>query len=568
MNVFRKITKARIFRSKGFRGEIEPDEIFLDSENLPEFDRQQFEGRIESPIARSAIIFLSGFFFLAASVLLGRAWFLQIARGASYAEQSENNRLAHTPIFAKRGIVSDRTGTELTWNVIEEGEEFPGRAYARAPGIAHTVGYVSYPLKDAKGFYYREGFEAKDGIEKFYDGRLAGENGIRLVEVDALGNVRSASVIAPPVDGENVTLALDLRVQSALYGILGSFARERGFEGGGGVIMDTKTGEILALTSFPEYSPEILSRGDDAAAIRAFVGDSRKPFLNRVTSGLYAPGSTVKPFVALGALHEQVINPLKKILSTGSISIPNPYYPEIVSVFRDWKAHGWVDMRAALAVSSDVYFYEIGGGFEDQRGIGIYNIQKYAKLFGLAEPTGIDMPGEAGGVIPGPEWKAETFKGDPWRVGDTYNTAIGQYGFQITPLQLARAIAAIAEGGTLVRPRMVLGAPPEREQLSLSIDPEYYRIVREGMRQAVTNGTAAALSGAAVPIAAKTGTAELGVSKRFVNSWITGFFPYENPRFAFTLVLERGPRENLVGAPAAMRQLFDWMAAHTPEYLE
>ena len=156
----------------------------------------------------------------------------------------------------------------------------------------------------------------------------------------------------------------------------------------------------------------------------------------------------------MGALTEGVIDPYKKILSTGSISIPNPYFPDQKTVFKDWKAHGWTDMREAIAVSSDVYFYEIGGGFESQKGLGIVNIEKYAQLFGIGQKTGIDLPDEKGGIIPGPEWKIKNFKGEPWRIGDTYNTVIGQYGFQVTPLEMVRAISAIANYGTLVTPAL------------------------------------------------------------------------------------------------------------------
>lgn len=581
--------------------EIAPDEIFLDSQNLPQFDVQQFEGKLEKPITQKTVTLLGVFFIAVAFLFIARAWFLQVAQGDVYAKRSENNRLEHIPLFAKRGVIYDRNKKELVWNSFEyrspptarlpneygqgtstvparvlrvDGKEsgISGRVYTSDPGFAHILGYVSYPLKDSKGFFYQEESVGKNGIEKTYNDIVAGENGLKLIEVDALGKIQSENTIEPPSDGKDVVLTIDSRVQKKLYQFIEQTASDRGFTGGAGIIMDVNTGEILAITSFPEYSSTILSSGEDAKAIAGYVQNERTPFLNRAVGGLYTPGSIVKPYVALGALNEKVIDPQKKILSTGSISIPNPYFPGITSVFKDWKAHGWVDMRDAIAVSSDVYFYNIGGGYENQKGLGIYNIGKYMRMFGMSEKTGIDLPGEETGTIPSPEWKAENFNGEPWRIGNTYHTAIGQYGFQVTPIQMVRAVAAIARGGMLTTPHVLMqtgsGVPVMPQSQAIDINQDYFTVVREGMRRAVLGGTAAALNTTGISAAAKTGTAELGISKNFVNSWITGFFPYDNPRFAFVVVMERGAKANLVGAPYVTRQLLDWMVANTPEYVK
>lgn len=329
--------------------------------------------------------------------------------------------------------------------------------------------------------------------------------------------------------------------------------------------MDVRTGELLAITSAPEYDPVILSRGKDRESINNYLNDTSQPFLNRVLRGLYTPGSIVKTIMATAALSEGVIDPTKQIYSSGQISIVNPYNPELKTIFRDWKAHGWVDLRRALAVSSNVYFYAIGGGYEDQRGIGIRAIDKYAQLFGLGQPTGFEFAKEETGNIPTPEWKEKTFDGEPWRLGDTYHTVIGQYGFQVTPLQMVRAAGALATG-SLVTPTIIAGDSSAPQPLA-GIKPEHLRLVREGMRLAVTEGTAKGLLLPEVAIAGKTGTAELGVSKADVNSWTMGFWPYENPRYAYIVVLERGSRNNLVGATFAMRQVMEWIIQNRPEYL-
>jgi penicillin-binding protein 2 len=403
------------------------------------------------------------------------------------------------------------------------------------------------------------------GSELQFDAMLSGTNGNKIIETDALGNIVEESIVARPHDGDNLTLSIDSRIQEALFKYIKSTAQDRGFLGGAGVIMDVNTGEIVALTSYPEYSPHILTQGTDSAQIAAYSKDSSNPFLDRAVGGLYTPGSIVKPFVAIGALMEGVVTPDTQILSTGSISVPNPYAPGVFSVFNDWKAHGWVNVRQALAVSSDVYFYEVGGGFQGQKGIGIANIEKYIRMFGIGSPTDIALPGEATGTIPNPAWKKEVF-GEDWLLGDTYHTAIGQYGFQTTPIQMVRAVAAIANGGTLLVPEIMHSA--ESARTNVSVPENTLQVVREGMRQSVTAGTAAGLNVPYLAVASKTGTAEVGLTKQKLNSWATGFFPYDHPRYAFAVVMERGPHENTIGGVFVMRQLFDWMSIYAPEYFE
>ena len=395
---------------------------------------------------------------------------------------------------------------------------------------------------------------------------MKGENGSKIVEVNAKGVIQSENIINIPERGLDLVTTIDSRIQKELFILIKNLSEQSSFTGGAGIIMDVRNGEILASTSFPEYNSEILSLGNNKEEINKYINDKRKFFLDRTVSGLYTPGSIVKPFFALGALAEGIIDPYKKILSTGSISIPNPYFPEEESVFKDWKAHGWTDMAQALAVSSDVYFYTIGGGFEGQKGLGIANIDKYAQLFGIGESTGVDLPDEKGGTIPSPEWKLLNFKGDPWRIGDTYHTAIGQYGFQVTPMEMVRAVAGIASSGTLVTPHFLLNDSEKNNQTTvINLQKNYFDTVHNGMRQAVTYGTAVGLNVPYVEVAAKTGTAELGVNKNRINSWVVGFFPYENPKYAFTIMMESGPTES-ANATSVMHQLLEWMSIYTPEY--
>ena len=423
---------------------------------------------------------------------------------------------------------------------------------------------------------------------------LSGDNGLKITETDALGKTLSESVVRPPKKGDNISLSVHLGAQKAMYDSIAEIARRSGFIGGAGIVMDVQNGEVLVSVSNPEYDSNVLTDGKDVEKINGYLQNKNNPFLDRVSSGLYTPGSILKPIFALAALVEGVISPEKQIESTGELKVPNPYRPGEFTIFKDWKAHGYTDMREAIAVSSDVYFYQISGGFPGQKGLGIDNIDKYSLMFGFGDTLeGTFFSGKKG-VIPTPEWKKLNFDGDIWRVGDTYNTAIGQYGFQVTPIQAVRATAALANSGTLLTPTLV-SEKTKKELLSKSggigngeegiteaeyraihteskkipiTQEAYYRVVREGMRQTVTEGTMKQLNVPYVKVAGKSGTAQLGISKKQINSWAVGFFPIESPRYAFAVLLERGPNTATEGGTAAMALWLDWMNIYASEYLK
>ncbi len=559
--------------------EIAPDEIFLDSSNLPSHNARQFEGRVERPVSAGAIWGVGIAFALAAVAFSAQAYSLQISRGPEYSDISRNNRLNRTLIFAARGVIYDRNGLELAWNETPPAAEgasnfatssFAFRKYSAMPGLSHLIGFVRYPKADARGTWWREEYAGISGVELSYDSRLRGQNGSTMVETDALGRVLREQIIAPPKSGSDIALSIDAEVESELYKILSAHAAKNRFKGGASVIMDVRTGEILATASFPEYDHTAFTEGN-TGVIREAFNDPRTPMLNRAVSGAYTPGSIVKPIFASAALNEGVISPDKQILSTGAITIPNPYDKDNPSVFRDWAVHGLVDMRMALAVSSDEYFYTVGGGYGGQEGLGINRLDEYARRFGLGTTTGVALIGEVSGVIPTPAWKEEVFGADdPWRIGNTYHTAIGQYGFQLTPLQAVRYTSAIANGGKLLKPQILASSTPE--YTSVGVPDSYLEVVREGMRLAVTStrtdATVKFFNIGGIHLAAKTGTAQTGVNNESMNSWSIGFWPIEHPRYAYATVLEKAPAGTLSGAAPGMLPLLQWLIANQPEYAE
>lgn len=567
----------RWFKRK--HNQIEFDEIFMDSSNLPSFNRGRLEGRMELPITRQSIRLVGLIFGLIALAFLGKLFSLQIIHGSDFRERSDSNRLDEGIIVAERGVIYDRYDEMLAWNETdyEDKHDFPVRAYTDRQGLGQLVGYVSYPQKDANGFYYRTDYLGRTGIESAFDEILHGENGKILVEVDVIGEVISASAVQSAMPGKELHTSVDAALSEAIYNIIATSTEQAGFRSGAAAVMDVDTGEIIALTSYPSYDPEVMADGDDSELIESYNQDERFPFLNKVVGGAYTPGSIVKPFLAYAALVEKVIDPNKTIVSNGELIIPNPYNPDKPTRFTDWRAHGAMTMREAIAFSSNVYFYIVGGGLPasavpqaglgvSQAGLGITRINQYVRLFGLGERTGVRLENEQSGTVPNPEWKKEIFD-DDWRLGDTYNTSIGQFGFQTTPIQMLRAYAAIANGGRLLKPQ--LEKNPKPEYIDLDLDVQALKVIHEGMRKTVVydGGTARSLERDDIAVAAKSGTAEVGVNNEFVNSWAAGFWPYEDPQYAFILLMDKAPRSNALGATRIMGDVMEWISKNRPEYI-
>ncbi|MFA6519496.1 MAG: penicillin-binding transpeptidase domain-containing protein [Candidatus Paceibacterota bacterium] len=542
--------------------EIAPDEIFLDASNAPAFDRARFEGRLEKPLSHGTFLYLAAMLGLLFVVLISRSWDLQVANGSEYAAESAHNSLEVRTLFALRGIITDINGVVVAENAEKEDGSIL-RNYP-LPSLSQIIGYVSYPKKDSNGIYYDTSETGVSGLEAEYDTLLTGTNGQLLTETDALGRVRSEGLVVPAESGSTLQLSIDANLQELFSRAIANVASDHRFIAGAGVILDVDSGAVRAISSYPSYDPNVMSNGGPASIIDAYNANPGRPFLDHAIQGVYAPGSIVKPLVASGALTDGIITPDTIIDDLGFISIPDPYHPGKEFIYKGWRALGPVDVKKAIAWSSDIFFYTVGGGFKSQKGLGIDRLEYWYRQFGLGSPTGITLSGEASGLIPTPAWKKETFN-EPWYLGDTYFTAIGQYSVQVTPIQMVCAIAAVANGGKLLTPTLL--ANQTSSFTLVPANPSALAVVRSGMRQSVTGALASAINLPYINVAAKTGTAQTGTRNQYDNSWVVGFFPYEHPRYAFAVVLERGPEGAGEQAVNVMRDFFDSLYIANSPYI-
>ncbi|MCX6813888.1 MAG: penicillin-binding transpeptidase domain-containing protein, partial [Candidatus Azambacteria bacterium] len=408
----------------------------------------------------------------------------------------------------------------------------------------------------------------KDGLEAQYEKELRGLPGKIAVSVNSDNTVLKTLMAKEAQPGNNLILNIDGDLQKLLTDAIYAKMVQTNAPGAAAVVLDVKSGKILSLVSLPNFDNNIFNNSLVNETYQELINNKNSPFLNRVISGFYPAGSTIKPFIASAALAENTIDPNYKIDDTlGYITIPNEYNPEITYIYHDWRPQGFVDMRRALAVSANVYFYEIGGGYKNVKGLGIDRIEKYLKLFGFGPPLGIDLPGETGGLIPNPAWK-KAVKHEDWYTGDTYNVSIGQGDVIITPLQLATAIATVANGGTLWQPKLVSKITDSSNNIIKEFKPEAIRtnlvdkdklqIVREGLRDAVTEGSVYLLKDLPIKVAGKTGTAQVysNLNKK-TNAWFTGFAPYEDPQIALAIIIE-GAGEGSTAAVPVAKEVFQW----------
>lgn len=563
-------------------------------------------------VARLGLVILLVF-----ALIEGRLWSLQAIDGGRYLEMSEQNRLRDYKVSAPRGVIYDRGGHPLVTNrpaftvsvlpmevsdpqqlashlapilgierdeltarleagrarpfepvalrrdapksvvmtVEERRLDLPGvivqaepvREYLFGSLGTHAIGHLGEITEEelrAKPLYRAGDLIGKSGVERTYDTHLRGENGRLRVEVDAAGRPVRVLSRKPSRPGHSLVLTLDATLQEVA---------EKGLRGraGAAVVMDPRSGEVLALASAPTFDPGLFSGGISPANWRHLTADRRLPLMNRSVESTYEPGSVFKVVTGLAALGEGVARRDSKFECTGSLQLGR-------WVFRDLVVHGTVNFIKGTAVSCNVMFWQLG------RALGEARLERYARALGLGRVTGIDLPGEATGLVPSAAWKQRVWK-EPWYPGDTLNMSIGQGFVLTTPVQIARMVGAVATGGKLVRPHLarrvrspdgteVVAVRREIENAPLTLTPAALLALRDGMRAVVEGGTGAAAAVPGMAIAGKTGSAEN--PRGIPHAWFAGYAPVENPALVVVVFIEHGRRGGEAAAPIA-RALFE-----------
>lgn len=447
----------------------------------------------------------------------------------------------------------------------------PKRYYPNGNLLSHTIGYVSkissteYEKKKEQG-YNVNSVIGKAGIEQSFEKYLRGNDGVIKEETDTLGNVSSQTETTEAKSGDNVTLTIDYRLQKVAEESLlntinglqnGTLVGKKFSDANAGavVVLDVDSGEVLASASYPTYDINSLIGGISLKDWNALQNNSLHPMLNRVVSGTYSPGSTFKMLVGMAGLMNGKITVDEKYYDPGIY--PYGYHPKCWLYTDRHMTHGWINIEGAIKGSCNCYFYEVG------RRIGISEIVKYAKLFGLGQKTGIELSGEAAGTIAGADDKSEDGLKSPWYLGDTLSAAIGQSGSSYTPIQLANYIATIANGGKLNKVSLIKSVDNEVagtsesladinkytseytgvnfEEKDLNINSEYIDAIKKGMLSVTseTGGTSyIVFKNSDIQVAGKTGTAQVPNGNN--NGIFVGFAPYDNPKIAVVAVIEHG----------------------------
>lgn len=518
----------------------------------------------------------------------------------------------------KPHIIKEGVDRETALVISEESLRLPGvrvrlvpsREYPTGALTSQVVGYTSgIPESRAQEYEDKDYIVGVDligltGIEAWYEDVLRGQKGSRYVEEDVNGRVlRELEGGIEPVPGNNAVLTLDLELQQYVTERLQRTLNLPQIQSQRGVViaMNPRDGQILAMVSLPTYDNNLFSDGitpDEYKVYQRLEADPYKPFLNHAIGDRLPPGSIYKIIPAAAALQEGVIDRNTRIMGEGKIVIPNRYYPNDpgrAQTFVCWiwlnqgGAHGQLDIVGGLAHSCDIFFYKVGGGFEETQfeGLGEERLAHYSELFGLGKLTGIDLPGETPGLVPNRTWKRLTY-GESWSTGDTYNMSIGQGFLEVTPLQILNATAAVANGGTLYRPQLLLRTTDQAGNTVrdfqpevidyLSIDLTHLATVRQGMEAAVLYGTStdaqltdlASNTGEEIRVAGKTGTAEFvcpqdelehGICRRGrplpTHAWFTAFAPVENPEIALIVYVYNGGEGSLTAVPIA-HDILEW----------
>jgi penicillin-binding protein 2 len=446
----------------------------------------------------------------------------------------------------------------------------PGQQEPLPISMSHVLGYLSRispeELEQRRGTdtYYPSDTIGKTGIEALFERALRGVPGERGGEIDARGAERRTISVVEPVPGSSIVLTIDLEIQKNLEKALLHGMKISGQSRGSAIAIDPRDGSILGLVSLPAYDSNMFADTISAKDYGALMTDPNQPMLNRAVAGQFPSGSVIKPFYAAAALQEGIVTPTTTIASSGGLQIGKWFFP-------DWKAggHGATDVYKAIAESVNTYFYVIGAGYGDIKGLGPERMKKYLEYFGFGRSTDSGIGGEASGFLQSPAWKKEQ-KGEAWYPGDSYNMSIGEGEILVTPMQIAVGLAAIVNGGTLWKPRLIdytIGNDGSEivsssvVEAKVPIDERWLEAVRLGMRQTVTAGSARSLQQIkGLSIAGKTGTAQWSNTKA-PHAWFEAFAPFEAPEIVTVFLIEEGKEGSSVAVPAA-REFYSWWSTY------
>ncbi|MDD2785761.1 MAG: penicillin-binding protein 2 [Patescibacteria group bacterium] len=428
------------------------------------------------------------------------------------------------------------------------------------PTFSHILGYVGkvspQDLEDpAMSDYRRTDVIGKTGVESYYENFLKGKAGQKMTEVDSFGREQRVVHEQKPNAGQDLILTIDADLQEKVQTFLAQGMETAHVKRGSAIVMDPRDGSILAIASLPAYDDNIFSGRVSSTAYAAYLNDENNPLLARAWAGLFPSGSSIKPVYAVALLAEGVVTPNTTVLSTGGVWLGTRFFP-------DWQAggHGVTNVRKAIAMSVNTFFYLTCGGGNGITGLGPQKMGEWLQKFGFGSRMGLDIPGEAAGLVPSPEWKLEKKK-EQWYTGDTYNFAIGQGDFLVTPLQIAVATGEIANGGKELIPHVAKTGLTENSFVaggSETLAPvSAIKTVQAGMRETVTLGSGRGLSSLPFTSAGKTGTAQWRNDKPN-HAWFTVYAPYENPKVVVTVLLEEGVEGSSSAVPVARNILIEW----------
>lgn len=439
----------------------------------------------------------------------------------------------------------------------------PTREYVDGNATAAIVGYigkVSSKELAANPQLTTLSVTGKTGLERVYNDILTGRDGEREVERDVKNRQQRVVNEVDPEPGNTIHLGIDAGLQQRAAEALKKTVERLQSPGGAVVAMDPRDGQILALASAPSYDNNWFVQPNHAAEITTALTDSRKLLLNRAVAGQYPSGSIVKPLISAAGLEEKIVTPATTVLSVGGFTVG-------VNRFPDWKAggHGVTNLAKALAESVNTYYYILGGGFEQRPGLGVDRIVTYLQRFGWGSRLGVDVPSEAPGFLPSKDWR-ENQRPTPWRLGDTYHLSIGQGDLEVTPIQVAAAMSAIANNGILYQPRLATRVTrpdgttvrefPKKVLAENIASAANLRAVQNGLREGVLSGSSRSLQSLPVAAAGKTGTAQFG-SGDATHSWYSAYAPYENPEIVVAVIVEAGGEGNAAALPIA-KELFEY----------